>query len=247
MKVTLIISLAIHLALLGISSAFKLETRRTERAGSIKMHLEIMKPSIQAGIEGMTFAKISEMPKEVTKPKIQPRPEPIIKERKPTFLKRQEIKEIPEGPEDKNILAKYMETPVKGTREEKYVESDHMTSDKKDMALVGSTEYGNSKEGIAAPGDAYLHFQDLVRRRIEDAKRYPHWARRQGFEGMAKVQFAIPVDGQAHSIKIVASSGYDILDQAAIETVKKANPFPSPRMIKRDMVEVEVPIVFQLR
>lgn len=236
-KVTLIISLAIHLALLGISSVFKSEMRRTERAGSIKMHLEIMKPLIQAGIKDMTFAKISEMPKEGRKPKIQPRPEPIVKERKSSFLKRQEIKEIPED----------METPVKGTREEKYVESDHMICDKKDMASVGSTEYENSKEGIAASEDAYLRFQDLVRRRIEDAKRYPHWARRQGFEGMAKVQFAIPVDGQAHSIKIVTSSGYDILDQAAIETVKKASPFPSPRMIKRDMVEIEVPIVFQLR
>jgi len=247
MKVTLIISLAIHLALLGISSAFKLEMRRAERAGSIKMHLEIMKPSNQAGIDGMTFAEISEMPKEVRRPKIQSRPEPIVKERKPTFLKRQEIEEIPEEPKDKNILAKYMEIPVKGIREERYVESAHMTSDKKDMALMGGTEYGDSKEGIAASEDAYLHFQDLVRRRIEDAKRYPHWARRQGFEGIAKVQFAIPINGQANSIKIVASSGYDILDQAAIQTVKKANPFPSPRMIKRNMVEVEVPIVFQLK
>jgi len=247
MKVTLIISLAIHLALLGISSAFKLEMRRTERAGSIKMHLEIMKPSIQAGIEGMTFAEISEMAKKRRKPKIQPRPEPIVKERKSSFLKRQEIKEIPEEPKDKNILAKYMETTVEEIREERYVESAHMTSDKKDMALIGSTEYGSSKEDIAASEDAYLHFQDLVRRRIEDAKRYPHWARRQGFEGMTKVQFAIPINGQANSIKIVASSGYDILDQAAIQTVKKANPFPSPRMIKRNMVEVEVPIVFQLK
>jgi len=247
MKVTLIISLAIHLALLGISSAFKLEMRGTERVGSTKMHLEIMKPSIQAGIEGVTLAKISEMPKEVRKPRIQPRPETIVKERELTFLKRQEIKEIPEEPKDKNILARYMEIPVKATGEQKYVESDDMTSDKRDIASVGSTEYGNSKEGIAAPEDAYLRFQDLVRRRIEDAKKYPHWARRQGFEGMSKVQFAISVDGQAHSIKIVASSGYDILDQAAMETVTKANPFPSPRIIKRDMVEIEVPIVFRLR
>ena len=81
-----------------------------------------MKPSIQAGIEGVTLAKISEMPKEVIKPKIQPRPDPIVKKIEPTFLKKQEIKEIPEEPKDKNILVKYMEIPVKATGEQKYVE-----------------------------------------------------------------------------------------------------------------------------
>jgi protein TonB len=77
---------------------------------------------------------------------------------------------------------------------------------------------------------------------------YPHWAREAGYEGITKIRFAILSDGQLGEVSIIDSSGYDILDNAAIAAIEKAAPFPPlpSRIIGRDILRIELPIVFKL-
>jgi protein TonB len=90
-------------------------------------------------------------------------------------------------------------------------------------------------------------FLDLVRKKIETAKSYPHWAREAGYEGTTKIRFAILANGGLEEVFIVDSSGYDILDNAAIAAIEKAAPFPPlPNSLKRDILQLELPIAFQL-
>jgi TonB family protein len=90
-------------------------------------------------------------------------------------------------------------------------------------------------------------FLEAIRRKIENAKMYPHWAREAGYEGITKIRFAILSNGQLGEISIVGSSGYDILDNAAIAAIEKAAPFPAlPGSLNRDILKVELPIVFKL-
>jgi TonB family protein len=62
--------------------------------------------------------------------------------------------------------------------------------------------------------------------RIEGAKQYPKAARRMHMEGKATVRFKIKADGKVDSVELMESSGSDILDQASLETVRRAVPLP---------------------
>jgi TonB family protein len=95
--------------------------------------------------------------------------------------------------------------------------------------------------------DPMHEFLELIRQKIENAKMYPHWAREAGYEGIAKIRFAILSDGKLGEVSIIDSSGYDILDNAAIAAIEKAAPFPPlPESLNRDILRIELPIVFKL-
>ncbi|NLO92615.1 MAG: energy transducer TonB [Elusimicrobia bacterium] len=92
-------------------------------------------------------------------------------------------------------------------------------------------------EAAAAPGengdggtaaDTVLAYLDAVRLHIERAKLYPQAARRGGLQGAARVSFTIGADGRTYGLDIENSSGYALLDKAALSTVLRANPFPAP-------------------
>ncbi|MBM3239559.1 energy transducer TonB [Candidatus Poribacteria bacterium] len=90
-------------------------------------------------------------------------------------------------------------------------------------------------------------FLELIRKKIETVKMYPNWAREAGYEGTTKIRFAILSDGQLGEVSIIDSSGYDILDNAAIAAIEKAAPFPPlPDTLNRDILRIELPIVFKL-
>jgi protein TonB len=67
-----------------------------------------------------------------------------------------------------------------------------------------------------------------ISKRIGRALRYPRKAQRAGISGQTKVRFIICANGQVRAIEVVKSSGYAILDNDAIKTVKRAAPFPPP-------------------
>lgn len=66
-----------------------------------------------------------------------------------------------------------------------------------------------------------------IRQQIEEAKHYPLLARRRGVEGTAAVSFKINADGSVSGLKLRQSSGTSLLDQAALQTITRAAPFPA--------------------
>ncbi len=79
-----------------------------------------------------------------------------------------------------------------------------------------------------------------IRRRIEAAKRYPEAARREGIQGSVAVRFRVRADGQVEETEVVRSSGSRVLDEASVETIRRAAPFPPVRGW------VQVPIAYTL-
>ncbi len=96
--------------------------------------------------------------------------------------------------------------------------------------------------------EAMFRYQDMVKQRIEEARRYPSWTKRQGIEGVACLTFIVVSHGLSQDIKIIRSSGSRILDEEAAATIKRANPFPPiPQELNQDFVSMEVSIVFILQ
>lgn len=75
---------------------------------------------------------------------------------------------------------------------------------------------------------------------------YPLSARRRGMEGKVVLTAQVGADGRCGQVKLKQSSGYDALDAAALETVRRWRFIPARR--GRTPVDswVEVPITFRL-
>jgi protein TonB len=67
-----------------------------------------------------------------------------------------------------------------------------------------------------------------VRRRIDAEKRYPPLARRRGVVGSVDVAFETGLDGALRSATVRRSSGSALLDEAALDAVRRAAPFAAP-------------------
>jgi protein TonB len=81
---------------------------------------------------------------------------------------------------------------------------------------------------------------------LERNKRYPADAR--NARGIAQVAFSLDRKGQVVSSVILASSGSDALDRAALELIQRAQPFPPPPSALSGLeVKLTVPVRFNMR
>ena len=79
---------------------------------------------------------------------------------------------------------------------------------------------------------------------VKRHKSYPNNARRMKHQGVVEVRFLLKQDGSIDELKVSKSSGFESLDNGALENVKKASSeFPKP---KEDRY-LRFPIAFTLR
>lgn len=103
-------------------------------------------------------------------------------------------------------------------------------------------------EVINPEEEAMLRYQDMLKQKIESRRRYPRWAKDQGFEGITELVFTVLSNGAARDIKVVQSAGYKILDREAVLNVQRASPFPPiPSTFNLSFLKIEVEIVFRLK
>jgi periplasmic protein TonB len=82
---------------------------------------------------------------------------------------------------------------------------------------------------------------------IAKHKQYPRIAQMRGWQGEAIVELQLDGNGKLKSKKIIKSSGYESLDNQALEMVEKAMPFPSPpEILHGSHFSIKVPVPFKL-
>lgn len=114
-----------------------------------------------------------------------------------------------------------------GVSQEKFIPPSNKENDGNDQSLtpLNKWEPGGLSVRIAEP----QRRQDLyatIRNAIERAKIYPLLARKRKIEGTAIIEFTINNKGYPQDIRIEKSSEHEILDSAAVKTVKNAAPLP---------------------
>lgn len=113
--------------------------------------------------------------------------------------------------------------------------------------LISEIKFSKAKPEAILSSDALKSFAETVRRKIESNKKYPLSAQRMGLEGRIGIKMTILKDGQLSQVEIISSSGFDILDSAALQSVRDAAPFPPfPEEIRRDEIEMSVYLVFKI-
>jgi protein TonB len=86
----------------------------------------------------------------------------------------------------------------------------------------------------------------LLHQAIDRGKRYPALARRQRREGTTTVRFRLSPNGEMDAIDIDRSSGFRVLDSAAISAVSSVAPFAPARTLLTEMTRFKVDVTFRL-
>ncbi|WP_143199260.1 energy transducer TonB [Bradyrhizobium sp. NAS80.1] len=76
------------------------------------------------------------------------------------------------------------------------------------------------------PSSAKVTFRTELLRHITRFQRYPRAAERQHMQGTVRTEFLMDREGKVISVWVRTSSGQPILDHAAIDTIRRAQPLP---------------------
>jgi len=82
--------------------------------------------------------------------------------------------------------------------------------------------------------------------RVQALKRYPSKAAADRLEGDVLLTAVVKADGAISEIRVMKSSGYPLLDQAAIEVVRNTSPLALLRPLDHAQVSVEIPIAYHV-
>lgn len=92
--------------------------------------------------------------------------------------------------------------------------------------------------------DALDRFQTAARAAVQAALRYPNAARIRHLAGQCRLTFDYR-DGKATRARLAGSSGYEVLDAAALAALEAADLPPPPQGLAGHLLELSITVVFQ--
>jgi len=192
-------------------------------------------------------------------PKPEPKPEPKVE---PKPLPKPEPKKIEKPkPEPKKVEKKPLPKPEPRPEpkiEPKVEPKPAITAPAPTATpapAVNSNLPANNKSITAAPAQKVAQELNLsnaqsdedfskVIAAVKKHKSYPNNARRMKHQGVVEVRFLLKTDGSIDELKVTKSSGFESLDNGALENVKKASSeFPKPKEARY----LRFPIAFTLK
>lgn len=76
---------------------------------------------------------------------------------------------------------------------------------------------------------------------------YPLRARRKGYQGTVLLDVIVQTDGRAKSVSLAQSSGHEMLDKTALQTVRRWRFIPAHQGRKPVETTVQIPITFKIK
>lgn len=195
-------------------------------------------PRIEPRPEPPPVARVEPRPEPRPVPNVEPRPEPRIE---PKTEVSPEIKPVPrETP-----------VPVAQPRVEPSVVAPAVARPAPPPAPVTAQPavVAPQPKAVDESRDRALiaRYEQIISARIKQFEDYPPVAKRRHWEGTTVVQLRLGADGKVTDISIVETSGHEILDEAAVNMIRKASPLPAPPEGLRGREQtVLVPIKFRL-
>lgn len=149
-----------------------------------------------------------------------------IKEIKPA-LKKTEQQQVLKSP-NKNIKT------IKRQETEKIISNNAAKNNHTDTQATSSQQY-SALLIKQIKSDVSHHFN------------YPSFARRKGWQGQVLLEFNISDTGIINNIEIRSSSGYEILDNAAQESLSRVHHIKIARNMELpSSLRLQIPIIYQL-
>lgn len=93
----------------------------------------------------------------------------------------------------------------------------------------------------------YAPYLQRFRQRVQESLDYPLAARRQGLTGRVELEVLLEPSGRIGSVRVVSSSSHGVLDDAALEAVRRLTPEPIPEHLPRRALRIRLPLGFELQ
>lgn len=208
---------------------------------SVAIHILILinwvKPEVITKPTEATIAlKISNYlpPANKTKTKKTP-PAPIVK-------KQIQKKIIPAKIPTKKIIKK--PTPVK-TQEVEVIEQVVAVPQE---TVVAAAVAEVPQQTVTISESARTNYENILARWLARHKRYPSHAQRRKLTGTGLLAVTIDTNGNIIRHQLSSSTGHEILDEAIIAMLKRAEPLPViPAEFERSTYDFRVPVSFELK
>jgi len=149
---------------------------------------------------------------------------------------------------EKNDNARQESKPVEApiarepTQEETVVAERQLPSAKD---LLPPPSWSSSNSRAAAPvslntrDPIYVTYFNKIKQSIESQWEYPEIALRYGLQGRLSLEFTIAGNGRLEQLRLIRTSGSQLLDEEAMRAIKAAAPFPPiPPWIKPNPLSI---------
>ena len=90
------------------------------------------------------------------------------------------------------------------------------------------------------------HLRACVMNLITRQLTYPAIARRKGWQGVVKLELHIEPNGQISGLHIDETSGYSVLDKAALQSLQLANVPDAAQWLQGETIDIVVPVEYKL-
>jgi protein TonB len=219
---------------------------------------EAPKPSVHQAKKSPPQKKIEKIspekpkPVPVPKPVPPPKPEPIPPpepepETKPVEEIIQDVQPEPQPAEPEQLSEDIEETQGASASSDAEPASKAESFFAADTAGSDSTERASASGGLNSKGIGGEGVEKMPSYSYNPKPRYPRQARNAGREGTVMLRVEVLFSGRVGRIRVDKSTGYTILDAAAVEAVKRWRFTPAKRGSRSVTTWVLVPIEFNLR
>jgi len=233
------LSFILHFLLLVMILFFASTFNKEQKIIEVNLNIEdfrIEKPSTKEEIKGQEKHSYKSMPE-----KLKANQSQIIKDTKEETnippMQTQEVNQ-PVFQKDKDEANQYTQAKSIGQTAQAQSNGEEVTASKNVKK--------ESKEGLSKEHAQEMFLKEklsVISSIIQKNISYPPLARKMGWEGKVIICIHLRSDGTLEDVKIERSSGYDLLDRDALETVKKvAHLFPRPPV---DVI-VRLPVSYKL-
>lgn len=219
-----------------------------------KMNKQDMKepPPLQVSLAEAKSMENKSTP-EPPKPEIK-KPEPPKPEVKIPEPPKPEIKKEPIPVTDKTPTTVPLSKPPVSVnpKEEQVSETNPKPEANPTRVITKAADTPQETKTVNAPSpekvtSATNDYSSLLAAAIAKYKQYPKIAQMRGWQGLIIIELQLNPQGGVIYSQIKKSSGYDVLDQEALEMIKRASPFPQPpEALRNKNFTVLVPISFKL-
>lgn len=128
-------------------------------------------------------------------------------------------------------------------REEESSPAQAMKDTKNPSGLLSPQQNTNEEKNTSLEESFLREKLSVISNIVQKRINYPTIAKRMGWEGRVLISFVLEPSGEIKELRVLKSSGYDILDREAVDTIKRSyREFPKPPI----SVLIKLPIAFRL-
>lgn len=140
-----------------------------------------------------------------------------------------------------NISAQHHQTPHPVRKE--VAQQHRSAAPAGKIAAIAAVAASNP---VLQPQETDHHVRNSIMELITRKLTYPAIARRKGWQGIVKLELHIEADGSISNLQLDETSGYSILDKAAMQCLQFASLPGAARWLQGRTIDIVVPVEYRL-